>query len=56
MPSAPRQNKKATKIAFKILGVPPNMKYEMNEKTKKGRASRRKINNMYIDSMSGLNY
>lgn len=26
MPSAPRTNIKATKIAYSVLGVPPNMK------------------------------
>jgi len=32
MPSAPRQNKKATKIAFDILGTPPNLSFKRNAK------------------------
>lgn len=30
MPVAPRQNRKATKIAFSILGTPPNLKFKRN--------------------------
>jgi hypothetical protein len=30
MPAAPRQNKNATKIAFGILGTPPNLSFKRN--------------------------
>lgn len=32
MPVAPRWNKKATKIAFNIIGTPPNLKFKPSEK------------------------
>lgn len=32
MACAPRQNKKATKIAFDILGTPPNLKFKRTVK------------------------
>ena len=35
MPSAPRTNKKASKIAFNIIGKPENMKSKKNKKEKK---------------------
>lgn len=35
MPAAPRLKTKATKIAFKILGVPPNMKSKPDKSKKK---------------------
>ena len=35
MPTAPRSDKKAKKIAFKILGVPANMKDQETPKKKK---------------------
>ncbi len=35
MPAAPRLKTKATKIAFKILGVPPNMKSKPDKAQKK---------------------
>ena len=35
MPTAPRQDKKAKKIAFKILGVPANFKDQESEQKKK---------------------
>ena len=28
VPAAPRQNKQGTKIAFAILGTPPNLKFK----------------------------
>lgn len=31
MPAAPRQERKATKIAYKILGVPGNIAYKPSE-------------------------
>jgi len=34
MPAAPRSNKKATKIAFKILGIPANIAFRRNKKQK----------------------
>jgi len=35
MPSMPRSNKKATKIAYDILGTPPNMQGKKTKKPKK---------------------
>lgn len=35
MPGQPRPNKKATKIAFKILGTPPNLKYKPDQARKR---------------------
>ena len=32
MPVAPRWNKKATKIAFDIIGTPPNLKFKPTAK------------------------
>ena len=34
MPAAPRPNKKATKIAWAILGKPANMQFKPSEKEK----------------------
>lgn len=34
MPAAPRSNKKATKIAWSILGKPANMQFKPSEKEK----------------------
>jgi hypothetical protein len=34
MASAPRQNNKATKIAYKILGVPANIAFKRDKKQK----------------------
>jgi hypothetical protein len=31
MPSMPRYNKKATQVAFKILGVPANMSFKRSK-------------------------
>ena len=38
MPAMPRQNKKATKIAYRILGKPANLKAKTNEKEKSVKA------------------
>jgi len=35
MPAMPRPNKKATQIAFNILGVPANMRSKKTESQKK---------------------
>jgi len=31
MPQMPRMNKKCTKIAYKIMGVPPSMAFKRNK-------------------------
>lgn len=35
MPAMPRQNKKATKIAFDIIGTPANLRKQKGRKPKK---------------------
>lgn len=45
MPVAPRPNKKATKIAFDILGTPPNM--VKRRKSKKRKKIDRQVNAQY---------
>lgn len=35
MPAAPRENNKATKIAFKIIGKPSNFNYKQPEAIEK---------------------
>lgn len=35
MPAAPRQKTKATKIAFKVLGVPANLRFVRNKTDQK---------------------
>jgi hypothetical protein len=37
MPAMPRPNKKATKIAFSIIGTPPNMQHVKEDKSKRRR-------------------
>ena len=38
MPVMPRTDKRATKIAYKIMGVPCNMRGEQKKKSEKDRA------------------
>lgn len=34
MPAAPRMNKKATEVAWSLIGKPANMRYKPNKKEK----------------------
>lgn len=43
MPAAPRTHKKCTKIAYKIMGTPANIRSEEEESTKEKKVNKRLI-------------
>jgi hypothetical protein len=54
MPAFPRANNKATKIAYKILGIPSNMKHYMKARGKQDKQTRRETNLRYNDGINGV--